>query len=150
MPHQTFENGRLPRLSRRDLLALSLGAGAALVGHPARAATMEPYTALAFEAANKTDAPVYVHVYAPWCLQCYTQDTILQKLMAEPKFAAATFLRVSYDNQENVVAALNVPRATLIAYRRGRETGRVSWSTAPDEIQKVLLSALPPVPKPKA
>ncbi|WP_341990882.1 thioredoxin family protein [Azorhizobium sp. AG788] len=137
----------MPFLTRRRFVALSLGTAAAAATRPAHAATIEPYTAVAFEAANKLDAPVYLHVYAPWCLQCFTQDTILQKLLAEPKFAAATFLRVSYDDQENVVAALNVPRATLIAYRRGRETGRLSWSVAPDEIQKVLLSALPVVPQ---
>lgn len=140
----------MPALSRRGLLALSIGAGAALAVRPALAATMEPYTALAFEEANKKDGPVYLHVYAPWCLQCFTQDTILQKLMAEPKFASGTFLRISYDTQENVVAALNVPRATLIAYRRGRETGRISGSTAPEDIQRVLLSALPPAPRPPA
>lgn len=137
----------MPILTRRRFAALCLGSVPSLVLRPALAATMEPYTAVAFEAANKLDAPVYLHVFAPWCLQCFTQDTILQKLMAEPKFATATFLRVSYDDQENVVAALNVPRATLIAYRRGRETGRVSWSVAPEEIQNVLLSALPAVPQ---
>lgn len=140
----------MPLLDRRRFMALTVGAAAALAGRPACAATMEPYTALAFEAANKKDGPVYLHVYAPWCLQCFTQDTILQKLMAEPKFAAGTFLRISYDTQENVVAAFNVPRATLLAYRRGRETGRVSGSTAPEEIEKVLLSALPPAPRPPA
>ena len=136
----------MPILTRRRFAALCLGSVPALAARPVLAAAMEPYTAVAFEAANKLDTPLYLHVYAPWCLQCFTQDAILQKLMTEPKFAAATFLRISYDDQESVAAALNVPRATLLAYRRGRETGRVSWSIAPEEIQKVLLSALPPVP----
>lgn len=133
----------MPLLTRRRFATLALCTAAAGAVRPAFAApTMEPYSEAAYEAATKRDAPVYLHVYAPWCLQCHEQDVVLQRLMAKQKYAAATFLRVSYDTQEKVAQALNVPRATLIAYRRDRETGRVSGSAAQADLEKVLNSAL--------
>ncbi|OYY13655.1 MAG: hypothetical protein B7Y70_01400 [Rhizobiales bacterium 35-68-8] len=118
-------------------LGLSLAASLS----PAAAAVIQPYSADAFAKATKGGGPVFVHVYAPWCLQCRAQEVILNRLMVEPKFTDAAFFRVSYDNQKEVVEALNVPRSTLIAYRGPRETGRMSWGVTEDSVVKVLDTA---------
>lgn len=129
-------------LTRRHvaLLALSLPL-AAVAAAPASAAAFQPYTPAAFAAAVKAGGPVYVHVYAPWCLQCRAQEGILNGLLTAPAYANATFLRVTYDAQKDVVAELGVPRSTLIAYRGGKETGRMSWGVTQDAVEKVLNSA---------
>ncbi len=129
-------------VTRRTLALLALAAPfAALAAGPARAAVFQPYTPAAFAAALKAGGPVYVHVYAPWCLQCRAQEGILNSLLDKPAYAKATVLRVAYDSQKDVVAELGVPRSTLIAYRGGKETGRMSWGVTQDAVEKVLNSA---------
>ncbi|QTL03369.1 thioredoxin family protein [Aquabacter sp. L1I39] len=125
----------------RRVFALAAFAAPLAGAIPAHAATFQPYTPAAFAAATKAGGPVFVHVYAPWCLQCRAQEGILERLMAEPRYANATFFRVSYDQQKDVVAKLDVPRSTLIAYKGGRETGRMSWGVTQDAVQKVLDTA---------
>ncbi|MEW6121771.1 MAG: thioredoxin family protein [Pseudomonadota bacterium] len=131
-------------VNRRAFVTASLGlllaAGASSAPHAAPAA-FQPYTAEAFARATKAGGPVFVHVYAPWCLQCRAQEGILSRVMTEPRFAGATFLRVSYDGQKEVVDALKVPRSTLIAFKGTRETGRMSWGVTDDAVLKVLDSA---------
>jgi thiol:disulfide interchange protein len=56
--------------SRRRLLSLST---AVFVGAPilqAGAFESLPYEKAAVDKAIRSGAPVVVHVYAPWCLQC--------------------------------------------------------------------------------
>ncbi len=130
-------------VTRRTLALLALAAPfAAMAAGPARAAVFQPYTPAAFAAALKAGGPVYVHVYAPWCLQCRAQEGILNSLLDKPAYAKATVLRVAYDSQKDVVAELGVPRSTLIAYRSGKETGRMSWGVTQDAVEKVLNSAV--------
>ncbi len=128
-------------LTRRAFALAALAVPAALAAPARAAAAFQPYTAAAFAAATKAGGPVFVHVYAPWCLQCRAQEGILDRLLAEPRYASATFFRVSYDQQKDVVAQLDVPRSTLIAYKGGRETGRMSWGVTQDAVVKVLDSA---------
>ena len=66
--------------------------------------------------------PVVLHVYAPWCLQCHIQAHWLDGLEDDPAYAGVTFFRVDYDNQKDVVAKLDCPRSTVIAYKGGKET----------------------------
>ncbi len=110
-------------------------------GRPRLCAAFQPYTPAAFAAATKAGGPVFVHVYAPWCLQCRAQEGILSRLVNDPKYAKATFLRVAYDEQKDVVAKLGVPRSTLIAYDGSKETGRMSWGVTEADVVKVLDSA---------
>ena len=53
-----------------------------------------------------------------------------------------TFFRVAYDDQQDVVKALGVPRSTFIAYRGGKETGRMSWGVTDASVTTVLKTAL--------
>ena len=84
-----------------------------------------------------------VHVYAPWCLQCRAQDSILASLSGASKtYDGITFFRVSYDGQPEIVKQLGVPRSTLIAYRGGKESGRMSWGTSDQSVIDVLKTVL--------
>ena len=86
-----------------------------------------------------------MHVYAPWCLQCYAQSSILSGLENDhkyDKYDGVSFFRVDYDGQKDIVAQLGCPRSTLIAYRGGKEVARMSWGVMPEDVTKILQAAL--------
>ena len=53
-----------------------------------------------------------------------------------------TFFVVDYDKQKDVVARLDCPRATLIAYKGGKEVKRMSWETSRAAVLNVLKAAM--------
>lgn len=127
--------------TRRSFLILVCLAPAALAA-PARAFEFHPYNTVAVEKAIASGRPVVLHVYAPWCLQCHAQASILDSLKNDPAYDRATYFRVDYDNQKDVVAKLNCPRSTLIAYKGGKEVARMSWGMSQDSIVNVLKAAM--------
>ena len=126
--------------SRRKWLlsaaALALGAIA-----PARAFEFVPYDSGAAQTAIDSGKPVIVHVYASWCLQCHAQAAILDNLKSDKAYDGVTFFRVDYDGQKDVVARLNCPRSTVIAYKGGKEVKRMSWGMTTASVEEVLKSA---------
>jgi thiol-disulfide isomerase/thioredoxin len=108
----------------------------------AQAFQFQPYQTSLAQKAIQSGEPVVVHVFAPWCLQCQAQKSILSGLAGDKNLDRVKFFRVSYDDQKDVVAALGgVPRSTLIAYKGGREVARMSWGTSQDDVVKVLRAA---------
>ena len=131
-------------LSRRLLLssglALVLGVGAWAVS--ADAVELAPYVAADVEKLIKSGKPVVLHVYAPWCLQRRAQASILGSLQTDARLSQIHFFRVAYDDQKDVVAALNCSRSTLIAYKGGKEVARMSWATDEKSVMQILEAAL--------
>ncbi len=127
--------------SRRSFLTL-IGAAPAALACPARAFELEPYDAAAVEEAIASGKPVVVHVRAWWCLQCHAQAAILDSLKGDPAYDGVSFFLVDYDKQKDVVAKLDCPRATLIAYKDGKEVKRMSWETSRDAVIGVLKAAM--------
>ena len=127
--------------SRRSFLTL-IGAGPAAFAVPARAFEFKPYDPAAVEKAIASGKPVIVHVRAWWCLQCHAQAAILDSLKNDPAYDGASFFLVDYDKQKDVVAKLDCPRATLIAYKGGKEVKRMSWDTSRDAVIGVLKAAM--------
>lgn len=127
--------------SRRSFLA-QLSLACVALTFPARAFEFHSYVPSAVEKAIASGEPVVVHVYAPWCLQCHAQAGILDSLKSDPAYGRIAFFRVDYDNQKDVVAKLNCPRSTLIAYKGGKEVARMSWDVTRDAVVKVLKAAM--------
>ena len=118
--------------SRRSLL---LSAASALAFAPPfrpQAFEIQPYDAAAAQKAIASGKPVIVHVYAPWCLQCHAQASILDNLKADKAYDGVKFFRVDYDGQKDIVAKLDCPRSTVIAYKGGKEVARMSWGMTQD------------------
>ena len=131
-------------LTRRRLFALSLAATTALsLGATAAVAafTLQPYDAAAVAKAIKSGKSVVIHVYAPWCLQCRAQASILDRFSAAGRYGDIAFFKVDYDKQGDVVKALDVPRSTLIAFKGGKEVKRMSWGTSEASVASVLDAA---------
>jgi len=127
--------------SRRTFLAL-IGIAPVALAMPATAFEFSPYNAAAVDKVIASGKPVIVHVYAPWCLQCHAQAAILDSLKDDPAYERAAYFRVDYDNQKDVVARLECPRSTLIAYKGGKEVARMSWGVTPDSVIHVLKAAM--------
>jgi hypothetical protein len=58
--------------------------------------------------------------------------------MGDKKFDGVQFFRVDYDNQKDIVAKFNCPRSTLIAFKGGKEIGRMSWGMTLASVTEVL------------
>lgn len=127
--------------NRRSFLTL-VGAAAAAFAFPARAFEVQPYDPAAAEKSIASGKPIVVHVRASWCIQCRAQDAVLESLKNDPAYAGLTLLSVDYDKQKDVVAKLGCPRATLIAYRGGKEVKRMSWETSREAVLSVLKAAM--------
>jgi thioredoxin 1 len=127
--------------NRRTVLA-GLALAALTIAAPARAFEIRPYDAAEAQKAIASGRPVVLHVYAPWCLQCYVQASILDNLKTDPAFDKATAFRVDYDNQKDVVAKLDCPRSTVIAYKGGKEVKRMSWGVTQASVVDVLKAAM--------
>jgi thioredoxin 1 len=127
--------------NRRSFLALFALASVALA-LPARAFEFQPYDSAAVEKAIASGKPVIVHVYAPWCLQCHMQASILDGLKTDPAYDRATYFRVDYDHQKDVVGKLACPRSTVIAYKGGKEVARMSWGVTKESVVSVLKAAM--------
>lgn len=118
-------------MRRRSFVLVTLSTMGMALGLPAaRAATDAPFTQDAFAAAQKAGKPILLHVTAPWCPTCTAQKPILGKISADPAFRDLVILRVDFDNQKDVVRAMNVrSQSTLIVYRGATEVGRSAGDT---------------------
>ncbi|MCJ2057713.1 thioredoxin family protein [Methylobacterium sp. J-048] len=128
--------------NRRATLALACLAMAAGLS-PASAGEAMPFSAAAFEAAQKSGKPILVEVSAPWCPICKTQKPILAKLAAEPRFKELQVFDIDFDSQKDLLRRLNVRmQSTLIAYKGETETGRSVGETQPEWIEGLLEKTL--------
>ena len=125
-------------IDRRMLIAAAALAWAA----PALAFEFQPYEPAEVQKAIASGKPVVVHVYAPWCLQCHMQASILDGLKGDKQYDGVAFYRVDYDNQKDVVGKLDCPRSTVIAYKGGKEVARMSWGMTKPSVTDVLDKAL--------
>lgn len=107
----------------------------------ANAFEIKAYDAATVDAAIASGQPVVVHVFAPWCLQCRAQETILNRLSTDASYDGISVYRVDYDNQKDVVTALGTPRSTLIAFNGGAEVAKMSWGTSTQAVASVLDAA---------
>lgn len=128
-------------VSRRNILAFSAALFAVASLAPAGAFSFQSYDKATVEKAIKSGASVVVHVYAPWCLQCRAQASILSELAGDKQLDRVKFYKVDYDSQKDVADALGAPRSTLIAYKGGKEVARMSWGTSQEDVMKVLQAA---------
>lgn len=125
-------------MSMRKIVAGMVLAMSLLVSGAAGAFEIKPYDEKAVDAAIASGKPVIIHVFAPWCLQCRAQESILNRLSGAGTYDRIAFFRVDYDKQKDVVKAFGVPRSTLIAYKGGKELDRMSWGTSQKSVTDVL------------
>lgn len=106
-------------------------------------ARWEPYTQAKLDALNQSGQPVLVAIHADWCSTCKTQERILQELLPQPEFNRIKLLRMDFDQQRESVRAFGVQyQSTLIAFKDGREVGRMTAEMSPVRIAELLRLSL--------
>ena len=111
----------------------------ATITAPAAAAEFKPFDRATFDAAQKAGRPVLVEVNAWWCPVCASQSGTIKATVTDPAYANLLILRINFDKQKEEWKAFNVTKqSTLIAFKRGREVGRVSYITDKDKIRNLL------------
>ena len=78
----------------------------------------------------------------PGASSATSRRTALDGLKNDPAYEGIAFFRVDYDNQKDVVAKLDCPRSTVIAYKGGKEVARMSWGLTKDSVVGVLKAAM--------
>jgi thioredoxin 1 len=127
-------------LLRHLLLAAMLFAGATT---SAWAAERRPFVQQEFSAAQAAGKPILVEIHAPWCPTCKAQQSVLNKLEAEPKFKDLQVFRVDFDSQKNVVKSFKATtQSTLIVFKGDKEMGRSVGDTSAASIAALLNKAL--------
>jgi thioredoxin 1 len=109
------------------------------ISQPAAAAEFKPFDRATFDAAQKAGRPILVEVNAWWCPVCASQSKTIKATVVAPAYAKLLVLRINYDKQKSEWQAFAVQKqSTLIAFKGGREVGRVSYVTDKAKIQALL------------
>lgn len=106
----------------RSLITLIL---ATLLASSVMAGELRPYDAAAFAAAQARNAPIVIHVTAPWCPTCQAQRPIVQLLVDDPANPELIVFDVDFDTEKGVLREFGVrQQSTLIAFRGLAERAR--------------------------
>lgn len=113
----------------------------AAFAQPAIAAEFKPFDRATFDAAQKAGRPVLVEVNAWWCPVCASQAKTIKATVVAPAYAKLLVLRINYDKQKSEWQAFAVQKqSTLIAFKGGRELGRLAYVTDKAKIEALLAS----------
>ena len=133
------ENEMISRRTIMGLFAYSF-AGQFSIAH---AAETEPFTAAAFEAAQKADKSILVDIWASWCPTCKAQGPIIERLQKDKRFIDFVVFRVDFDKQVDVVQSFGAQmQSTLIVFKGMKEVKRSVGETDPAAIEYLLLKAI--------
>jgi thioredoxin 1 len=111
------------------------------VAQPAAAAEAKPFDRATFDAAQKAGRPILVEVNAWWCPVCASQSKTIKSTVIAPQYNNLLILRINFDKQKAEWQAFGVQKqSTLIAFKGGRELGRLSYITDKAKIQALLAS----------
>lgn len=104
---------------------------------------VEPFTQAKLDALNQSGQPVLVAIHADWCSTCRTQERVLQELLPQAEFKRIKMLRMDFDQQGDLVHSFGVQyQSTLIAFKNGREVGRMTAEMSPVRIEELLRLSL--------
>ena len=109
----------------------------------AHADETEPFTAAAFETAQKSGKSILVDIWASWCPTCKAQGAILERLQKDERFADFVVLRVDFDKQVDIVQSFGAQmQSTLIVFKGTKEVRRSVGETDPAAMEYLLLKAM--------
>jgi thioredoxin-like negative regulator of GroEL len=119
------------------LAAIALSAACNL----ALALDIQPYAPETLAAKQKAGESVALHFHADWCPTCRAQEKVFNGWKGDAS-VPGTLLIVNYDKERELKRQLGVrTQSTVIAYKGGKETGRLAGDTDPKALRAVLDSA---------
>lgn len=126
---------------RRAVLALFVSL--AFIGSAFAFAGFAPYDKAKFDSLVQSGAPVIAHVHASWCSTCKRQETLMDEMLKDPRYAKVNAVRVDYDRETAFEKAHDVKsRATILVFKGGKEVSRLVFDTDPAHIRKTIDAAL--------
>lgn len=93
-------------------------------------------------AYQKTDQPLVVDFWAPWCGPCQQFAPVFSQTAAqfEPK---ARFVKINTENEQQIAAQFGIRSIpTLAIFKNGQEVDRVSGALPPQEFSRWLQQKL--------
>lgn len=127
----------------RSFAFATLALASIVTATSASAQPERPFSLAALKAAQAKGQSVLVDAYAPWCPICRAQAPTVAALTTDPAYKNLQVLRLDYDHQSEEKKALGIrQQSTLIAYRGGKEVGRLVGVTDPTQIRKLAASTL--------
>lgn len=130
-------------MNRRHALISLASAALALSPIPAQAKTDTAFEQAAFDAAQASDKPILLHVFANWCETCHAQRAALDKIEKDATFASYVVLAIDFDTQKDVMRSFGATsRSTLIAFNGKIEVGRLVGDTKLAKIKALMAKGL--------
>lgn len=115
---------------------------AVAVASPAAAAEFAAFTDAAFAKAQAAGRPTLVHAHAGWCPICQKQQKIIGETTAAPAYRDTLVLTIDYDSQKDALKPFQISKqSTLIAFKGGKEQGRISYDASPEAVNRVVALA---------
>ncbi|MGB7126242.1 MAG: thioredoxin family protein [Methylovirgula sp.] len=132
--------GSILSLAIASALALASGLILARCVTPAMASEQVlAFDQAVFEAAQKAQKPILVHITAPWCPDCRAQNAILARLFTDPKFKDLVTFNIDFDSQKAIVRRFGATvQSTLIVFKGSKEEGRSTGETKANQIEALL------------
>lgn len=130
-------------MNRRHALISLASAALVLSLAPVQAKTDTAFEQAAFDAAQASDKPILLHVFANWCETCHAQRAVLVKLETDASFADYVVLAIDFDTQKDVMRSFGATsRSTLIAFKGKTEVGRLVGDTKIAKIKALMAKGL--------
>jgi thioredoxin 1 len=103
----------------------------------------QPITATELADIEKQGKSAVISTHADWCSTCKKQDKVLANFMKDPDYKNVVFYQVDYDNQKDLLKALNVrSQSTIIVYKNGKEVARATGDTKQAALSKLTRQAI--------
>lgn len=103
----------------------------------------QPITATELADIEKQGKSAVISTHADWCSTCKKQDKVLANFMKDPDYKNVVFYQVDYDNQKDLLKALNVrSQSTIIVYKNGKEVARATGDTKEAALSKLTRQAI--------
>lgn len=120
---------------------LAIGLALSAVASLAFALDIRPYSPETLAAKQKAGEAVALHFHADWCPTCRAQEKVFNGWKGDAA-VPGTLLIVNYDKERELKRQLGVrTQSTVIAYKGGKESGRLAGDTDPKALRAVLDSA---------
>ena len=108
-----------------------------------RVANAQEITDATFEAeVVRSDKPVLVDFWAPWCAPCRTVGAVLDQLSGERDDLKIVKINID-DNQDQAVKHGVMVLPTIILYKGGEPVGKLQGGVPPTAIARLLNEHVP-------